>query len=604
MPIKLPISVRPWGRGPTSREDTNTLDLSSGGACFTACQAYRPGMRLRIRFPSARPRKGKGDEIPSRVKRVRAPLSGSGWVVAVCFEDPRLASWTLSELLRLKVRLSSALMGIVQALSPTAPIEEVIENLCRTTASAMEARQVLLFLSEPGDSILRARLGSNKNATEFQIARGEGLIGQVAATGTVTNVPVLRDDPRLRPELEVYFDEQARSALCVPLREGAEASRGVLLVVDKRYGPFTSEDEQLGSAIAQQISAVLREARLFDEIRSLKNYNECVLQSIASAVITFDPSGNLRTANRAAKELFNLYPQGDAGKSYQTLFDRSNNPRLCSLLDDVLGKKRPRTAYDVRFLRDDGVNLSVNLNALPLRNGPEGFLGGVLVAEDITQEQRLMSTFCRYVAREVAEQVMQGKHRLELGGTRAEVSILMLDIRDFTTLSEQLAPEEIVALLNSYYPPLINVIFRHHGMVDKFIGDAILAVFGVPIPHDDDALRAVRAAREIQQQVRDINQERVRQSRIPIEVGIGITSGEVICGNIGSERRMDYTVIGDPVNLAARLEGLTKQVAHKILINDRIRAAVANDIPCESLGMFKLKGKQEEVPVFAVQTLD
>jgi adenylate cyclase len=560
-------------------------------------------MRLRVRFLGAGVGSGKRGEIPCRVKRIGAPQSGYACVVAVSFEDPKLANSTLSELLRLKVRHSSALLGIVQALSPTASVEEVIESLCGTTASALEARQVLLFLSPTGESVLRAGAQGDKSGAEFQIARGEGLIGQVAATGILANVPVLRDDARFRPELEPYFDDRARSALCVPLREEAGAARGVLLVVDKRYGPFTSEDEQLGSAIAQQISAVLREARLFEEIRSLKTYNERILHSIASGVITFDPSGSLRSVNRAARELFNLQVHENTVKDYAAFFDRSNNPRLCSLLDNVLSTKQARTAYDIRFLRNDGGSLSLNLKVLPLWSGREDFLGCVVVAEDITQEQRLMNTFCRYVAREVAEQVMQGSHQLELGGRRAAVSILMLDIRNFTTLSEQLSPEEVVALLNSYFPPFINVIFRHHGMVDKFIGDAILAVFGVPIPHEDDALRAVRAAQEIQQQVRLINQERVRQNRLTIEIGIGITSGEVICGNIGSERRMDYTVIGDPVNLASRLEGLTKQVAHKILINDRIRAAVEKDIPCEPLGMFKIKGKQEEVPVFAIQTL-
>jgi adenylate cyclase len=206
------------------------------------------------------------------------------------------------------------------------------------------------------------------------------------------------------------------------------------------------------------------------------------------------------------------------------------------------------------------------------------------------------------MAREVAEQVLEDKGKHKLGGARAEVTILLTDIRNFTAISEQMDPAEVVELLNSYFPGMINIIFHHQGMVDKFIGDSILAVFGVPLPREDDALRAVRAAIEMQKGLRTINRERARNRQTTLEIGIGITSGTVISGNIGSERRMDYTVIGDPVNLAARLEGLTKEVKRKILINDRVHAAIAGEIPCEALGLFTVKGKREKVPVFAVKT--
>ena len=138
-------------------------------------------------------------------------------------------------------------------------------------------------------------------------------------------------------------------------------------------------------------------------------------------------------------------------------------------------------------------------------------------------------------------------------------------------------------------------------MVDKFIGDSILAVFGVPAPREDDPLRAVRAALEIRAELEAINKERVRKKQMTVDMGIGITSGTVISGNIGSERRMDYTVIGDPVNLAARLEGLTKEVKRRILVNERVHAAIHREIPCEALGEYAVKGKREKVPVFAVK---
>jgi adenylate cyclase len=139
-------------------------------------------------------------------------------------------------------------------------------------------------------------------------------------------------------------------------------------------------------------------------------------------------------------------------------------------------------------------------------------------------------------------------------------------------------------------------------MVDKLIGDALLAVFGVPSAKPDDPLRAVRAAMQMRRELVSINRELSKKQGMCIEIGIGITSGTVISGNIGSERRMDFTVIGDPVNLAARLEGLTRELKHRILVSESVRNAIVDTIFCESLGKFAIKGKAEGVPVFAVSS--
>jgi adenylate cyclase len=244
---------------------------------------------------------------------------------------------------------------------------------------------------------------------------------------------------------------------------------------------------------------------------------------------------------------------------------------------------------------------AVNLSVVPLQDSKAQPLGIVVVAEDITQEQRVMNTLCRYVTREIAEEVVKDQKGLRLGGTRQDVSILFCDIRDFTTFSEQHGPEEIVAFLNEYFGAMMQEIFAEQGTLDKFIGDAVMAVFGAPISRPDDPVRAVRAALRMRRSLREFNVRQVAQGKRAIETGIGICHGEALSGNIGTEQRMEYTVIGDSVNLASRLETLTKNYPYKILVNEVVYEQVKDQVECVFLGVEKVKGKQRSVRIYGIR---
>jgi len=600
--IELPVSIRGSRRGASFKELTRTLDLSRCGALFAARRSYRTGMNLQLRFLKLQGRGPEQAGVPAQVVRVTRPSPGGTTAVAVHFQDAELATLAFGELLRAEIRVSSALLGVIRALSPRAEISAVIEDICHAAQQALEAEQVLLFLPGPSAGALLAHTRTAGHEEEIQIKPGEGLVGKAAASGKIKNLSAPSRRSLYHREGEETFEERTRSALCVPLKKEGGIRPGVLVFVNKRYGSFTREDEELGSAIANQISAVLRDARLFESVRHMKNFNERVLQTIGTGILTFDSLGKLTTINRAGSEILDLQSDSCVGSHYRELFRGAANARIVSLLEDVLSRNCRRTAADVRFQSSGGVGRSLDLSVLPLPDLRGDSQGAVLVAEDITHEQRLMKTLCRYMAREVAERLLQTSDALKLRGTRTDVTILITDIRSFTALSEQMDPWDVFNLLNAYFPRLINVIFRHHGMVDKFVGDSILAVFGVPMPREDDALRAAQTALELRKELSAINKERARKGLTTIEMGIGITSGTVISGNIGSERRMDYTVIGDPVNLAARLEGLTREVERRILINERVHAAIEKEIACDSLGLFQLKGKREKVPVFAIRT--
>ena len=334
--IELPIAVRGPGRAAKPPERATTVDLSRGGISFRGSRKYRPGTKLHVTFLDTENLFKKGVEIPARVVRAGIPRTDPAGTIAVRFEDAARANLVLSELLRAKTRVSSALYGIIQALRPGAQVEEIIETICRQTETAMDAERALLFLRDPAGEVLRARVRQPEGKQEFEVKPGEGLVGQVLVSRRIANIPSVRADRRFRPEIEKYFDGAARSVLCVPLGASKGLPPGLLVVLNKRYGRFTAEDESLGAAVAHQISVVLREARLFEDIVNVRNYSESILQSISAGVSTFDPSGKLVTANHAASEQFSIQPQADVGKHFGKLLDEKANSRLFSLLEDAL----------------------------------------------------------------------------------------------------------------------------------------------------------------------------------------------------------------------------------------------------------------------------
>lgn len=217
------------------------------------------------------------------------------------------------------------------------------------------------------------------------------------------------------------------------------------------------------------------------------------------------------------------------------------------------------------------------------------------MARSLREKEMIKRAFTRYVAREVVEEILKDPEHLALSGERREATVLFCDLRGFTPLSERLSPEQVVGLLNEFYTLAIETTFEHDGTLDKFMGDAVMAVFGAPIPHPDHALRAVRTALAMRQRLEAFNADRARRGLETIGAGIGVSVGEVVAGTVGTEDRMEYTVIGDSVNLAARLEANAK--AGQILISHRTWERVRDHVETRPLGPIKVKGKEEEVEV-------
>lgn len=230
------------------------------------------------------------------------------------------------------------------------------------------------------------------------------------------------------------------------------------------------------------------------------------------------------------------------------------------------------------------------------------FLGQSLEEYDarIRKEVAIRSDLSRYLTPELVEAIIQRRADLNLGGKRQQVTVLFADVVGFTPLAESLPPERIVALLNELFTILTGIIFRNQGMIDKFIGDCVMALFGAPEPHADAPGNAVKTAREMIRWLEVGNKKWKREYKLTLQLAIAIHCGEVIIGNVGSEKRMEFTAIGDVVNTAARLEKIAQ--ANQVLITGTLHQELKNqdNIKIKPFGRFELRGKNQEVDVFEV----
>jgi adenylate cyclase len=216
------------------------------------------------------------------------------------------------------------------------------------------------------------------------------------------------------------------------------------------------------------------------------------------------------------------------------------------------------------------------------------------------QESKIKNIFQKYVPKNVIDKYYNEPESMLEGDSRV-LGILFSDIRQFTSFSEKMPPHEVVESLNKYFEYMVDIIIEHHGIVDKYIGDAIMAFFGAPVHHSNDALEATAAALEMIESLSDFNEWQQRYDRLPFEIGVGINYGLVTVGNIGTEKKMDYTVIGDMVNLASRLEGLTKMYREPILVSESVQKKIRAELPCRMIDKVVVKGKTGSTKVYAVR---
>jgi len=220
----------------------------------------------------------------------------------------------------------------------------------------------------------------------------------------------------------------------------------------------------------------------------------------------------------------------------------------------------------------------------------------------LRERERVKDLFGRYVGDEIAEEILKG--HLEIGGRRAYATVLFSDIRDFTALSEQSDPSQLIESLQEYFTAMISEVEVQQGIINKFGGDSILALFGAPVSRSDHAVLAVKAALRMSDRLVDLNRERLERGDRPLRIGIGVNSGDMVVGNMGTTDRAEFTAIGDAVNVASRLSDLNKQTPlASIFVSQstyRRLGPLADDLIAECLGEVQVKGRADAVTVYAV----
>jgi adenylate cyclase len=226
---------------------------------------------------------------------------------------------------------------------------------------------------------------------------------------------------------------------------------------------------------------------------------------------------------------------------------------------------------------------------------------GITVYRYITEERekkKIRGAFQYYLTASVINEMLKDPSKLKLGGDKKDLTVLFSDIRGFTSISEKLTPEALVHLLNEYLTAMTNLVFKYDGLLDKYMGDAIMAVFGAPLDQPDHAVRACRTALSMMEELKTLQKKWADEGRPFLDIGIGINSGDMVVGNMGSDMRFDYTVMGDSVNLGSRLEGINKEYGTNIVISEYTYAAVKDVLFCRELDAVRVKGKKLPVKIY------
>tara|TARA_B100000676_G_scaffold92349_1_gene92071 strand:+ start:1989 stop:4403 length:2415 start_codon:yes stop_codon:yes gene_type:complete len=490
-----------------------------------------------------------------------------------------------------------ALLNVSTKLSSNLNFEQMLKDIMSIVTELLDAERSSLFVHDTKTGELVARVVEGLDGP-LRIPDDSGYAGHAFSNNKVINVKKAYGDVRFNSAVDQKTDFTTHNLLTIPIVGKNDQPVGAMQVINARAGAFSTRDERRGMALAAQIGIALENVALFDEVMNLQAYQEAIYESLSNGVLTFDENETVVSLNHTAESLVR-WPHAELiGQKAESLLSGKNSYLLHSLRKVAL-TQQPDELLDCELLSRRGEVANVNVTTTPLRDLRGGPIGTMLVFDDITAQRRMRTTMSRYLSKQVVDQLLEGDPDVLAGVTR-NASVLFSDIRGFTTLSERIGARETVRFLNDYFEVMVDCISERDGVLDKYIGDAIMALFGVPFENDGDADNAVWAAVDMLSALQPFNRRQHELNKPQIQVGVGINTGELAAGNIGSTKRVEYTVIGDTVNLAARLEGVTKFYGAPIVISEHTLGVLNKRPTVRSLDLLQVKGKTQPVEIFEV----
>jgi adenylate cyclase len=531
------------------------------------------------------------------------------------FERERQALNTSISTLRRERNELETLYSIARVLNSTREFDEVLRLVMDQVISVVNAERGFLMLVNPATHELEFIIARDKrlrtiDEKAFKISRST--VNRVVRT----REPLLTDDAQIDAALKAQESIMAygiRSIMCAPLVVRDNCIGAVY--VDSRINAnlFGPRHRELLLAFCHQAAIAIDNARLFADLTKTirkvnedKQYMDNIFASIANGVITTDSSGIITTFNDAAARILRINPKSAVGRHYQEVFTDRPQVGLAELLQNarIYHEHGTMVTNTVDCVIPGAGEISLNLYVSALRDTQNALIGTALVIDDRTEIKRseaqvkeIRRIFERYVHPKVVQQLIKDPMALNLGGETKEISVVFADIRGYTRLSERLAPEQMMNLLNSYLEIMVKEIWDEEGTLTAFIGDALMAIFNAPLPQDDHALRAVRAAWKMRLAVQKYQQDQPQE--IPIAFGFGVNSGLGVVGNLGSQGRLqNYTAIGDAVNVAARLQQNT--LDNNILLNHSTFLQVRQHVIASRLPPMSVKNKTAPLDVWSL----
>ncbi len=504
-----------------------------------------------------------------------------------------------------------SLFQVSGTVNSTLKLEQVLNLAMDSIVEATNAERGFLMLRSEQTGELEFQVARNMDrvtisSPAFQVSRS--IVQRIAQTGEPVVATDALSDPRFAAEQSV-INLSLRSILCIPLKIKDRVT-GVVYVDNRMHaGTFQQLELNALNAFANQAAIAIENARLFDslrqkiqEISELKTFQDNIFASIASGVIATDLAGRITAFNRAAETIFGVPANKTLGVEYsQTQLPLAHAP-ISLLVDQVKRGNTARAAEEIESsVAERGhVNLSFDISSLKDDTGKTQ--GVAIVVDDLTEKRRLEATremFRRYVAPAVVDRLPTNPDQLKLGGHRQKITILFSDIRGFTRFSEAISPEKLVDVLNQYLAAAAEAILREEGTLDKFMGDAVMAIFNAPLAQADHALRAARAALAMRDAVVQVHKRLAKELRL--HYGLGIHTGDAIVGNVGTTQQMNFTAIGDAVNLAKRLQ--ENAAGGQILLSRATYALVCDHVHAKELATLKVKGRTQMEDVWELERL-